>query len=817
MAPLTWRNVAAPDFTPAAQILSNAGQSLDNGFSGIGGVFQGIRDGQIDKRSNEALGRLAQVKGPGDVDAALAAVLSSTAPGDRNNELNSAIANLRGTAFGYDAKRASINSVRSSTANVNAAAGRVQTTFDRGILRQDQEAEFARSYANLAGQPSSFSAHIARNESGGAADQYDTLFGHRNRGNGVKVSNMTIKEASDFASPSGSYATSVKGEIGRVATPMGKFQIVGTTLRKLQDNLGLPDDVPFSPAVQEQLGLYLAQQRVNGPRSMEAAREGLRNEWEGFKNLSNAELDDIINETRSQAPVTRETVLAAASGGQAPSNAPQSTEGSPTALQAVSVGDLLPDNSLLTFDQVTGFIDRREQDVAKEKSEADIQIRESIKTDVFDMIKGLGTNALSEGKDLILNSDLPAKQKEIYLQELSKVVSENQEYFQVGEKGSGPSLINEEDQSTVDELLGQITDNESVSQVFDPASTNLARVEGTVGEDGQVTGGSAGGTDMATQLAALSKQFTDEDGNSQIDIRETAGLVQQLATQTGLPVEMIMGAVPNAINKGGWFKDNVDVNYQNLLRELQPYIGADGRADPQAVRRVKQQGRERERITQQATNIRQKLAKLDQDFSVIARREDTPQNREKVRQMQAQKNDLISQLQGLVIQSNLTNEVPERGEPVADGGQGPDSLIQASTNLLRSRPDSLNTTRPSLPDQVETPRGRVVDPEASQFDQIKNRVLGEAEISSELSRIQVLLGGQSSPAAKLLGGAADFFRPSAVAKANAASRQKKSEALKWYQSVEAKQMFLSRPDLLEIAKEDPISFFGKRIGQTVGR
>ena len=159
-----------------------------------------------------------------------------------------------------------------------------------------------------------FSKHIDHYESGGGNDQYDTLYGHRNRKNGVRVSQMTIGEAGQFASPSGKYGQSVNAEIGRVATPMGKFQIVGTTLRGLQKDLGLPNDVPFSPQVQEQLGLLLAQRRIEG-RSQQAARDGLRAEWEGFKNVSNAELDAMIGEIRQMPAVTRDSVLGAAAKG----------------------------------------------------------------------------------------------------------------------------------------------------------------------------------------------------------------------------------------------------------------------------------------------------------------------------------------------------------------------------------------------------------------------------------------------------------------------------------------------------------------------
>jgi hypothetical protein len=41
--------------------------------------------------------------------------------------------------------------------------------------------------------------------------------------------------------------------------------------------------------------MHLAERRVKG-KSLEDARKGMRNEWEGFKKLNNKELDAIINE-----------------------------------------------------------------------------------------------------------------------------------------------------------------------------------------------------------------------------------------------------------------------------------------------------------------------------------------------------------------------------------------------------------------------------------------------------------------------------------------------------------------------------------------
>ena len=63
---------------------------------------------------------------------------------------------------------------------------------------------------------------IFKGESGG---DYGALFGYQNRPGGkfanIDLTKMTIDDALEFANPSGNYGQFVKGQVGRVATPMG--------------------------------------------------------------------------------------------------------------------------------------------------------------------------------------------------------------------------------------------------------------------------------------------------------------------------------------------------------------------------------------------------------------------------------------------------------------------------------------------------------------------------------------------------------------------------------------------------------------------
>jgi hypothetical protein len=118
---------------------------------------------------------------------------------------------------------------------------------------------------------------IFAGESGG---DYGALFGYQNRPNGrfsgVDLTKMTVDQALDFANPRGPYAQYVKGEVGRVATPMGAYQIVGTTLRAAKEGLGLRGDEVLTPALQDKLGQWIYKAQGTGA-------------WEGYKPMTSAQ------------------------------------------------------------------------------------------------------------------------------------------------------------------------------------------------------------------------------------------------------------------------------------------------------------------------------------------------------------------------------------------------------------------------------------------------------------------------------------------------------------------------------------------------
>lgn len=137
---------------------------------------------------------------------------------------------------------------------------------------------------------------IDKTEGGGS---YETLYGHSQNGgrfDGVNVTDMTLGQLYEFSDPNGDYGQWVKGQVGHVATPMGRHQIVGTTLRTAAKGMGLSPDTKFTPGVQDSIADYLATNRLKGLSSPAAKRAALRSEWEGFRGVSDAALDAAILE-----------------------------------------------------------------------------------------------------------------------------------------------------------------------------------------------------------------------------------------------------------------------------------------------------------------------------------------------------------------------------------------------------------------------------------------------------------------------------------------------------------------------------------------
>lgn len=176
--------------------------------------------------------------------------------------------------------------------------------------------------ASVSGDGGAFYKLLDAKEGGG---EYGTLFNFANRPGGkfadVDITGMTLDELSAFTDPSGPYGQYVAGlNNGTVATPLGRGQIVGSTLRDAAAEMGLPGDTKFTPEIQDKIIAHLARRRLRPDMSQAEKRAALAAEWAGFKNASPADLDAAIAEIEGggMAPAMADPMAGSAGGATPP-------------------------------------------------------------------------------------------------------------------------------------------------------------------------------------------------------------------------------------------------------------------------------------------------------------------------------------------------------------------------------------------------------------------------------------------------------------------------------------------------------------------
>lgn len=138
---------------------------------------------------------------------------------------------------------------------------------------------------------------------------YNALFGFSNRegrefGN-INVSEMTIAELKEFTDPNGPYAQFVKANNpeGVVATPLGRYQFVGSTMVEIAEQMGLPDDAVFTPEIQDRMFAFKTSQLLKNETDMGRMMSKLRNTWVGFKEVEDETLQRAIERFNSRTYV----------------------------------------------------------------------------------------------------------------------------------------------------------------------------------------------------------------------------------------------------------------------------------------------------------------------------------------------------------------------------------------------------------------------------------------------------------------------------------------------------------------------------------
>ena len=139
-------------------------------------------------------------------------------------------------------------------------------------------------------------------EGGGA---YDTLFGFANKKGpfvGVDITQMSIGQLKQFSSSSGAYGRWTSSKLGYLATPMGRYQFVGSTMSKMAQAMGLSDDTLFTPDVQDAMAEFYMAQRLSRESTMDGKVNQLRGAWEGFKHVPREQLIAAIDMFEGREP-----------------------------------------------------------------------------------------------------------------------------------------------------------------------------------------------------------------------------------------------------------------------------------------------------------------------------------------------------------------------------------------------------------------------------------------------------------------------------------------------------------------------------------
>lgn len=142
----------------------------------------------------------------------------------------------------------------------------------------------------------------------GTSDEggYDRMLAGFEQELGVQPSTMTVDEILALQN-SDEYREFSKGIVGRTATPVGKYQIVGTTLAALKRRMGLTGNEVFTPRLQDQMFRELLRGRGYedfraGKIDINTLMDRLMKEWEGLEkdSMARQQLEDQLKTIAAQ-------------------------------------------------------------------------------------------------------------------------------------------------------------------------------------------------------------------------------------------------------------------------------------------------------------------------------------------------------------------------------------------------------------------------------------------------------------------------------------------------------------------------------------
>ena len=262
-----------------------------------------------------------------EIQASVSEVSKSTSLGPlverkENFALSKAGKNLYGASQGALNKQAELKAEREAKqqiqqrASINGVLFAVMKATDKETEKYSPSAEGTLGTATYLTQEEK----IKRGRLGPVAERlmtikesgrggYDSLYDQSQKETfkGIVPTEMTIGEVLAFQKKrgKGSYASFVKANnpSGRLSTPVGKFQYVGSTLQDEVDKNGYDLNTKFDANMQDTIFYNHANRIIKNLKTQAGKRSKMRSTWEGFKSkkaVSDKELDALIAEIQSR-------------------------------------------------------------------------------------------------------------------------------------------------------------------------------------------------------------------------------------------------------------------------------------------------------------------------------------------------------------------------------------------------------------------------------------------------------------------------------------------------------------------------------------
>jgi hypothetical protein len=866
MAPLTWRNVNAPDFSSSARILGDAGRGLGDGFDSISGVFKDARERQINTRSNEGIGQLAGATNESDVERIMAQVLGSVSARDRNGALNNAIMGSTGRALGLEGDRADIRNTENMISNRNAASGRAATAAAR---LEEQRAAYDKHVMLVAANNKVTPGEVL-------SDSPGTL---RQTPVGGTVSNTGSSTPEAVINSSGSASG--------VGTPIQKVTPAALPTQPINPGMGSPYDMGGSGSTtvaggagEDLLGgggdpVDNALQAAMGRRSLNPditnSIDNLsRGNADGFSNsdvglgqgnpmeaqalLSQGMSPDtnlpgqdsfIVREGSDQARAAAQDKALAQSIdyfngnlGSAP-NANIATafqdqygQAAPDGVQSTGLETLTTPEQQVEIDQAIE-VNTDPETGEPVSAEASDQIGQS----VYDMLLESGyrpsmeeLNGLLQQRKDYLKEGKDRKQKAYTAEVDANIYAEMNKLGSKGGEKLRQLILNNPDLTARDrdaylKSLERFTSAEGEynsrltstgTEFVSTAAERKARENDAFNADSNISLfenldfagqsleslGSEGNLDGAVDTIVASG---DEGDLSRATVR---GLLQEYYDNTGVPYSFIVSQMDASLT-GKWWDTKVGISRDILDSRLAPFLNDEGRVDADKITGIRSAARSVESIKTDRALAQSEIDAINAEYRVLLDRPKSPQIDALIQELKVKHGRSVAVL----------NEANIRAEKLFKNGSDaptveltPAEKAAAAKKAADAALAAASDTQENIPANTPTQRGWEVDPDQSNVRQAINQHFGTKDVENTLTRIIGKLGGEGAyPGNEFFGSFFDNFQSQESATADSDNRRAKREVSDWYKSKEAQELFYTNPILAEEAEKDPTAFYEERM------